>query len=156
MKNIYISIIILLGFINVVLADNTAKAYLQKNNTLAIKVMKESGIPASITLAIALVESGNGTSRICKKMNNHFGVRGKNSGKIKSSYKEFASTEAAYTDFARMISNKKYYPKLKGQLNVKKWVNAMKSSGYSEAPDIWAKKITSTISLYKLTAYDKE
>jgi Bax protein len=156
MKKIIIVLFLQMGLISTVWAKNTAQAYIKQHHELAQKIMKQSSIPASITLAIALVESGNGTSRVCRKLNNHFGVRGKNSGKIKSGYKEFASTEAAYADFTRMISKKKYYPKLKGQLDIKKWVTAMKKSGYSEVPDVWAKKIFSTISQFNLTAYDKE
>jgi len=156
MKKLLIVLLLHLGLFTGGWAKNTAQAYIKQHQELAQKLMKQSGIPASIILAIALVESGNGTSRVCRKLNNHFGVRGKNSGKIKSSYKEFASTEASYADFIRMIGTKKYYARLKGQTDIKKWVAAMKSSGYSEAPNVWAQKIFSTISQYKLAAYDKE
>lgn len=51
------------------------KDYIDKYNDLAIKEMKRSRIPASITLAQAMLESDNGNSTLARKSNNHFGIK---------------------------------------------------------------------------------
>ena len=49
--------------------------YINKYKGIAIKEMERTGIPASITLAQAIVESGSGESNLAKKANNHFGIK---------------------------------------------------------------------------------
>ena len=51
------------------------KLYIDRYKELAIIEMYRTGIPASVTMAQAIVESGNGNSRICRLANNHFGVK---------------------------------------------------------------------------------
>jgi len=51
------------------------KQYIEKYNKLAISEMKRAGVPASITLAQGILESDNGTGRLAKKANNHFGIK---------------------------------------------------------------------------------
>ncbi len=49
--------------------------YIQKYNEVAVVEMNRSGIPASIILAQALLESGSGLSEVARKANNHFGIK---------------------------------------------------------------------------------
>ena len=49
--------------------------YIHKYHKLAIREMYRSGIPASITLAQGILESGNGNSRLAKDGTNHFGIK---------------------------------------------------------------------------------
>ena len=49
--------------------------YIERYADMAILEMKEFGIPASITLAQGILESGNGTSRLAVEGNNHFGIK---------------------------------------------------------------------------------
>ena len=49
--------------------------YIDKYKDLAIEQMKEHKIPASITLAQGLLESGAGMSELARKSNNHFGIK---------------------------------------------------------------------------------
>ena len=53
----------------------TAEDYISQWKAVAIKKMKEHGIPASITLAQGLLESGNGNSVLARESNNHFGIK---------------------------------------------------------------------------------
>lgn len=112
------------------------------------------GIPPSIILAIAIVESGAGTSRNAKLLNNHFGIVGKNNllktKGIKTRYKQYGSVLGSYVDFCKLLSRRKYYARLKGNKDYKLWIDAISKAGYSEAPVEWRKRITSTIQKYKL------
>ena len=49
--------------------------YIEKYSSLAVKHRKHYGIPASITLAQGLLESGAGRSELARMSNNHFGIK---------------------------------------------------------------------------------
>jgi flagellum-specific peptidoglycan hydrolase FlgJ len=49
--------------------------YINKYSDLAVEQMKLHKIPASITLAQGLLESGAGYSQLARKSNNHFGIK---------------------------------------------------------------------------------
>lgn len=60
--------------------------YILKYQVLAIKEMSRSGIPASITIAQACLESGDGKSELARLSNNHFGIKCKNNWNGKKVY----------------------------------------------------------------------
>jgi Bax protein len=131
------------------IAGSSQKIYIKKYRPLADSLGAAYGIPASVILGVALLESASGTSRNCKLLNNHFGVKGKNTAykrkKIKTSYKEYPSARESYIEFCNILSRRNYYSKLKGNLNFRLWVDAISKSGYSEVPSIWKERVTSTI-----------
>ncbi len=130
-------------------AGSSQKIYIKKYRPLADSLGAAYGIPPALILGVALLESASGTSRNCKLLNNHFGMEGKNSAfkrkKIKTRYKEYPSAKESYIDFCNLLSHRKYYKKLKGNLNFHLWVDAISKSGYSEVPSIWKQRVTSTI-----------
>jgi Bax protein len=139
-------------------AQSTAKVYIDKFDSLALEVLNTYGIPASLVLGIALQESAAGTSKLCRVKHNHFGVKGRvKSSKTKSgyttTYRKFDSDEAAYLYFGEMISKKKYYPSLKGNMDYMKWLKAMKAAGYASSSK-WISYVDKMIKRYDLTCYD--
>ncbi len=129
-------------------ANAQKQNYIQRNKTLAEKLSSKYGIPSSIILAIAFVETGGGTSKNSKSLNNHFGIVGKNN--IGSRYKQFESKEASYEAFCKMIARKKYYSTLKGTEDFGKWVKAIANAGYSTQPGEWMRRINLIIHKYQL------
>lgn len=129
-------------------------SYVSTYKPLADSLSNAYGIPTSIILAIAIVESGAGSSRNSKLLNNHFGIVGKNNllktKGIKTRYKQYSSVTGSYIDFCKLLSRRKYYTRLKGNQDYKLWIDAISKAGYSEAPVEWRKRITSTIQKYKL------
>jgi flagellum-specific peptidoglycan hydrolase FlgJ len=74
MKHILLFILIFFtGFI--AYPQSTRQQYITKYQLLAIEEMGRSGIPASIKMAQAVLESGNGNSELSRKSNNHFGIK---------------------------------------------------------------------------------
>lgn len=130
--------------------------YIQQYRPLADSLQEVYGIPAGVMLGVAIIESGSGTSRNAKLLNNHFGIVGKNNllktKGIKSRYKQYASPAASYVGFCQMLSRKKFYAKLKGNMDYKQWLDAMAKARYSEAPVEWKKRITAAIRKHKLAA----
>ena len=70
-----IILLILSIFIFQITSADDAEAYIKKYRKIAVKEMKKYGIPASITLAQGILESGSGNSRLAKKGKNHFGIK---------------------------------------------------------------------------------
>jgi Bax protein len=133
---------------------NAQKAYIRQYKPLADSLSLAYGIPAAVILGVAIIESSSGTSRNCKLLNNHFGIVGKNNllktKNIRTRYKQYANATSSYVDFCKLISRKKFYPKLKGNKRYLPWVDAISKSNYSEVPDVWKQRVTTTIKKNKL------
>ncbi len=115
--------------------------YFRKYQALADSLEKEYSIPSCLILGVGFVESGGGTSKVAKNLNNHFGIVGKNplndSGKFKSRYKYYPSVTESFVGFCRLISSKKYYTELKGEQNIEKWATKIASNGYAKDAVHW-------------------
>ncbi len=116
------------------------KTYIKKYKPIAEKLSKEYGIPSSVILSIAGLESGWGTSRVSKRYNNHFGIMGRN-WKERSRYKSFSSGKVCYRHFCGMIARKKYYKRMKGNKDAYKWIDVIGAHGYSTMPKTWKKRV---------------
>lgn len=130
--------------------------YIRKYGPLADSLAREYKIPVAVILGVAIIESGSGTSRNSKLLNNHFGIVGKNdlmkTKGVKSRYKQFKSVTDSYVAFCKLVKKRKYYEKLKGNNDYNLWLDAMSKAGYSEVPEEWKKKIASCIRKHKLSA----
>lgn len=137
------------------LGQNFGKQYIQQHRDLALALSDSFGIPAALILAVAMVESGAGNSRNARILNNHFGMKAGSKLRmvkgIKTRYRYYENDSASYADFCLYLCKRKFYPKLKGQMNPNLWINAMAKSGYSSAPKEWKKRIRSQIKKHKLT-----
>lgn len=144
-------------------AQSTAESYIENYKNAAIHIMEEHGIPASITLAIAIHESASGTSILAQKLNNHFGIKGaggsyyhKKKKKIKSAYKKYGTVGDAYEDFARLLIERKAFSHLAERLShydYKGWARGIQRGGYAQNR-AWSSQIMQIIHKYQLYAYD--
>ncbi len=128
-------------------------SYITKHKAITTELSEQYGIPSSVILAIAMVESSSGEGKTAKKLNNHFGIVGQNQqakNGFKSRYKEYDSEQESFMDFCRTISKKQFYARLKDNTDTKQWVKAISKSGYSEQPKVWEKRIMNTIQANKL------
>ena len=124
-------------------------SYINQYKPLATELSQEFGIPSAVILSIAYVESGGGNSNHSKILNNHFGMVGKNNVN-NSKFSSFDSSKESFRSFCEMITRKKYYQKLKGNLNTSEWLNAIASAGYASKPEEWKKKINLVINKFGL------
>jgi flagellum-specific peptidoglycan hydrolase FlgJ len=153
-------VIILLFFIAFfrLQAQSAAEIYIEKFDSLAVEVLSTYGIPASLVIGIALQESAAGTSKLCRLHHNHFGMKGRvKSSRTKSgyttSYRKFKTDEDAYLHFGEMVSRKKYYSILKGNMDYMKWLKAMKAARYATSSS-WISHVDKMIKRYDLTRFD--
>lgn len=135
----------------------TIAGYIEQHKKVAQQLMKDTGVPASVILAVAIHESAYGNSRVAKNLNNHFGIKGKNNNKnIRSSFKGYESVFESYNDFVSLLKRKGSTQKLfenQGASDYTTWVRTISRSGYS-ATKGWSSKILSTIDRYNLNDFD--
>jgi len=159
-----ISLIVLLFVTAQASAQNTSKSYIDKFKDDAIRIMHQSGIPASIILAIAMHESGCGNSTIAQNLNNQFGMKGtttvmfKQRHKIVSTlYKQYDSVGESFEDFARVITERKKFAGLSDRFthyDYLGWVHGIQKAGYASSSK-WGKQVLSLITKYQLNSLDE-
>ena len=145
--------------------NQTYQQYIDQYKDVAIEQMKRYGIPASITLAQGIFESGAGRSELAVKANNHFGIKC-NGWTGRKSYHDddeqgecFRAYDNAYESFedhSKFLSERQRYHSL---FNLKKddykgWARGLKAAGYATNPK-YADRLIELIQLYKLYQYDK-
>lgn len=124
----------------------TNQEYVDTYKYMAMRSMKEFGIPASITLAQGLLESGNGGSRLAVEGNNHFGIKCKGSwdgGRIYHDddekgecFRKYRNAEFSYRDHSKFLTESPRYAAL-FKLSItdyKGWAYGLKAAGYATNP----------------------
>jgi Bax protein len=150
---------ILLIFIEKLPAQHPTRSYIEKYQDLAVNLMRESCIPASVIIGVAIIESASGKSRNCKFLKNHFGIKlpkGQVSriGSKLSSYRRYASDTASYMHFCKLITSKKFYDQIKYDSVYTHWVYFMNRYNYAGEKGVWRNKIVNTIKKYELHKLD--
>ena len=141
---------------NLCVGQKVMTKYIDHYVPLARELSSEYGIPVAIILGVSTLESGSGTSPNAKRLNNFFGVTGRNSLKRRHSvYKQYAQPEDSFRDFCDIVSRKKFYPGLKNNMSYAKWLGAMNHASYAGAKGVWIKRVTQIVKKYKLDLYDK-
>lgn len=162
MKKLLLCTILFLSAFAASAQKNTSESYIDKFKDNAIRIMHESGVPASIILAIAMHESANGNSAVARNLNNHFGMKGRSMvsaghKKVHSSYKQYDSVLDSFQDFARIMTERKQFSHLAESLShydYKNWVHGIQRSGYASS-HLWGSQVLGLIHKYGLHAYDE-
>ena len=141
------------------------EAYIKKYRELAVEEMKKYHIPASITLAQGLLESGAGQSALARKSNNHFGIKCGSDwyGKTVSHdddargecFRAYKHPKDSYEDHSKFLAGRSRYASL-FNLNItdyKGWARGLKKAGYATNPR-YADQLIGVIELYELYKYD--
>lgn len=126
--------------------------------------MYRAGIPASITLAQGLLESGAGTSELATEANNHFGIKchgdwngptmGHDDDKPNECFRVYESAEQSFEDHSDFLLRKRYAPLFELDItDYKGWAKGLKKCGYATSPT-YAQKLTAIIERYGLYKYD--
>jgi hypothetical protein len=128
--------------------------------------MQQHRIPASITLAQAIVESGWGDGFVARQANNYFCIKRNNGwdGPVvkaqdddpdSSSFRQYASIEESFTDHSKFLKeNSRYQPLFELSIyDYKGWARGLKACGYATKSD-YAEYLIATIEKYGLYMYD--
>jgi flagellum-specific peptidoglycan hydrolase FlgJ len=143
----------------------TVTSYIERFKTIAVQEMNLYGIPASITLAQGLFESGNGNSDLSKIANNHFGIKCTSDWKGKSYYKDddqvndcfrvYDKPEDSYHDHSEFLKRKRYAPLFELDKNdYQGWAQGLKDAGYATNPK-YPQLLIGVIEKYHLDQFDR-
>ena len=139
--------------------------YISTYKDMAMDQMVRYRIPASITLAQGLLESGAGRSRLAREANNHFGI--KCSGKWTGPYiredddargekfRKYKNAAESYEDHSRFLQQPRYASLFQLQPDdYKGWAHGLKAAGYATNPR-YAQSLIDIIETYGLSRFDK-
>jgi LysM repeat protein len=124
----------------------TVDQYISKYADIAVEEMHRSRIPASITLAQGIIESGNGNSRLAVVGNNHFGIKCRKEWKgdtlrhdddaPKECFRKYNSPLDSYIDHSEFLKKGTRYAFLFDLeiTDYKSWAHGLKKAGYATNP----------------------
>lgn len=141
------------------------QTYIDQYRDMAIEQMLRNKIPASITLAQGILESGAGNSELVKKGNNHFGIKchgwtgrtvHKDDDAKQECFRAYINARESYEDHSKFLTKNKRYSQLFSLsiTDYKGWARGLKACGYATNPN-YAPMLINLIELYKLYEYDR-
>ena len=140
--------------------------YIDEYKDIAMTEMVKYKIPASITLAQGILESGNGKSRLAKQGNNHFGIKCHSDWKGKTMrqnddapnecFRVYKNAEESYRDHSKFLKESTRYASLFDLkiTDYKGWAKGLKKAGYATLPT-YAAVLINLIETYDLQQYDQ-
>ena len=141
------------------------QTYIDQYRDMAIEQMLRNKIPASITLAQGILESGAGNSELVKKGNNHFGIKchrwtgrtvHKDDDAKQECFRAYNNARESFEDHSKFLTKNKRYSQLFSLsiTDYKGWARGLKACGYATNPN-YAPMLINLIELYKLYEYDR-
>ncbi|MEI6865589.1 glucosaminidase domain-containing protein [Flavicella sp.] len=141
-------------------------AYISHYASVAMHEMKKHKVPASITLAQGILESGNGVSNLALKSNNHFGIKCHNrwhgesvrhdDDEKQECFRKYKHVESSYRDHSLFLTGGSRYDFL-FDLKIddyKGWAKGLKKAGYATDKK-YPGKLIRLVETYDLDHYDK-
>lgn len=145
---------------------NLSQDYLNKYKDIAVREMKRSGVPASITLAQGMIESDYGRSRLAREGNNHFGIKchngwtgatiRHNDDKRNDCFRKYRNPEESFSDHSDFLKTGSRYRFLFDleMTDYKSWARGLKKAGYATNPD-YANMLIRKIEADNLMYFDR-
>lgn len=147
--------------------------YIEQYAPMAVQEMHSTGIPASITLAQGLLESGAGTSTLAQSANNHFGIkchrdwtgnkmyrkdddRNAHGKLIESCFRSYDNPAQSYSDHSQFLLGSPRYSSLflLERSDYKGWARGLKEAGYATS-HTYATKLIGIVEAYELHKFDE-
>jgi flagellum-specific peptidoglycan hydrolase FlgJ len=138
--------------------------YVHKYHGIAQYEMQQSGIPASITLAQGILESGAGKGDLTKRANNHFGIKchGWDGEKVYHDddkkgecFRKYNHPSESFKDHSNFLTSRSRYASLFNldEKDYKGWAKGLRKAGYATDTK-YPSKLISLIERYDLHKYD--
>lgn len=146
--------------------NHTTEDYIDLWKNSAVEQMHLFNIPASITLAQGILESGNGNSKLARNANNHFGIKChenwqggtfyQDDDEANECFRSYMNASESYVDHSLFLKNRPRYSELfsLSMTDYKGWAHGLKSAGYATNPK-YASLLIDLIERYNLSQYDK-
>tara|TARA_B110000114_G_scaffold43452_1_gene45987 strand:- start:93 stop:929 length:837 start_codon:yes stop_codon:yes gene_type:complete len=143
------------------------RIYIDNYSEIAKEEMVQYGIPASITLAQGILESGAGRSALSKKSNNHFGIKchkgwtGQrvfhDDDELQECFRKYKDPKYSFRDHSLFLTQRSRYEGLftYKKNDYKSWAKGLRKAGYATDPK-YPQKLINIIETYQLYSYDVE
>lgn len=138
--------------------------YIERYAPMAVEQMHKYGIPASVTLAQGLLESGAGRSTLASEGNNHFGIKChsdwtgptmlRDDDAPDECFRVYDSAAGSFTDHSLFLKKKRYASLFTlDPADYAGWARGLKQCGYATDPN-YADRLITIIERYALYSYD--
>ena len=145
---------------------NSTEEYIAIYSDIAQDEMRKYGIPASITLAQGILESGSGKGRLSVEANNHFGIKCHDwtGAKIyhdddasQECFRKYNNSKYSFRDHSLFLTGRKRYSDLFDfeKDDYKSWAKGLKAAGYATDRK-YPNKLISLIERYQLHRFDAD
>ena len=145
---------------------NSTTQYISVYKDIAMEEMRTHNIPASITLAQGILESGSGKGTLAVKANNHFGIKCHDwqgpkiyhdDDKRQECFRKYNNSTYSFRDHSEFLTKRKRYGNLfkLRKDDYKSWAKGLRKAGYA-TDNKYPQKLIGLIERYELYQYDKE
>ncbi|SDG53553.1 glucosaminidase domain-containing protein [Psychroflexus sediminis] len=145
---------------------NAVERYVYNYAGIAQEEMRLYGIPASITIAQGILESGSGSGKLTRRSNNHFGIKcnGWQGDKVyhdddeaQECFRKYGDAKYSFRDHSLFLFERSRYGFLfdYDSDDYKSWARGLRRAGYATDPR-YPEKLISLIERYQLNEFDKE
>ncbi|MGM5468649.1 glucosaminidase domain-containing protein [Flavobacteriaceae bacterium LMO-SS05] len=145
--------------------ENATEAYIANFNAIAMEEMRKYKIPASITLAQGILESGSARGRLAVEANNHFGIKCHEwtGDKIyhdddasQECFRKYTRAEESYEDHSAFLTGRSRYSGLfkLDEDDYQAWAKGLRAAGYATDRK-YPEKLISLIERFQLYKYDE-
>ena len=143
----------------------STQEYIDRWAPTAQEEMKLYGIPASITLAQGILESGSGQSYLARDANNHFGIKCHRDWKGKKVYRDddkkdecfrsYGDAQESFRDHSLFLAERSRYQELfeEDPQDYKAWAKGLRKAGYATDRS-YHKRLIELVERYELDQYD--
>ncbi len=171
---VILSVLLCTATVGVTDKADMAVAYINRYSAIALSEMYQNGIPASIKLGQALLESQYGTSELAQNTRNHFGLKCKDywegqryyhpdddydeqGNKLLSCFRVYQRVEDSYRDHSNFLKHSPWYKTLfeLDRTDYRAWAKGLKKCGYATDP-AYPAKLISVIERYELYRFDTQ
>jgi len=140
-------------------------AYIDRFEVVAKTEMVKFGVPASIKMAQALLESNVGKSKLTQRNNNHFGLKCFSKVCIKNHcsnmsddhhkdfFRNYNSSWESWRDHSKFLNSERYLHLQEFGNDYKKWAEGLQKAGYATDKN-YSKKLIKLIEKYRLYELD--
>jgi flagellum-specific peptidoglycan hydrolase FlgJ len=146
-------------------AQSLPEKYVDQWKSTAVSQMLEHKIPASITLAQGILESGSGTSMLATQAKNHFGIKChdwqgekiyKDDDKKNECFRVYPTADQSFNDHSAFLTGRGRYSSLfeLDLTDYKSWAKGLKKAGYATS-STYAIRLIDIIEKYELSQYDE-
>jgi len=147
--------------------NDVVRDYINQYKEIAKNNMRTHGIPASITLAQGILESGSGQGRLAKQANNHFGIKCHSNwtgetikhddDKSQECFRKYDDAADSFRDHSVFLTSRSRYASLfkLPKDDYKSWAKGLRKAGYATDPK-YPDKLITLIEKYNLQEYDNE